>query len=141
MWHYRAAGNAILDLEVKKIVRERYEALPHFFFVESHCRSEPPNRSPGKSLRSGVRRQWEKVLQKAAPKIVDCLIEAAESLGERAPLLPAMPANGIVEEVEDESLAAMLLRFLRAPESSGISQPLSACSTAVTFESENPLVE
>lgn len=99
------------------------------------------NQRSGKRVRGGVRRQWEKVLQKAAPKIVDCLIEAAESLGARAPMLPAMPANGIVEEVEDESLAAMLLRFLRTPESSGISQTLPAGSTAVTFESENPLVE
>ena len=95
----------------------------------------------GKRLGSGARRQWERVLQKAAPKIVDCLIEAAESLGERAPVLPAMPANGILEEVEDESLAAMLLRFLRTPESSGINPALPAGSTAVTFESENPLVE
>jgi len=81
------------------------------------------------------------VLQKAIPKIVDCLIEAAESLGDRAPKLPATSANGIVEEVEDESLAAMLLRFLQTPESSGLSASHLEGSTAVTFESENPLVE
>jgi len=140
MWHYRAAGNAILNLEVKKIVRERYQKRSRIFFGDP-LPKRVANQKSVKRLRSGVRRQWEKVLQQAAPKIVDCLIEAAESLGERAPMLPAMPANGIIEEVEDESLAAMLLRFLRTPESSGISQTLPAGSTAVTFESENPLLE
>ena len=81
------------------------------------------------------------MIEKAAPKIVDSLIEAAESLGERAPLLSAMPASGTVEEAEDESLAALLLRFLRTPEPPGISATQPAGSTAVTFESENPLVE
>jgi hypothetical protein len=72
---------------------------------------------------------------------VDCLIEAAESLGDRAPKLPSTPVDGVVEEVEDESLAALLLRFLRTPESCGISATQPGGSTAVTFESENPLVE
>ena len=99
------------------------------------------SRKPSRGIRSDTKRQWSAVIEKAMPKIVDCLIEAAESLGERAPLLPAMPANGVVEEVEDESLAALLLRFLRTPETSGIIATQPAGSTAVTFESENPLVE
>ena len=74
------------------------------------------------------------------PKIVESLIDAAESLGERAPTLPARPANGGAEEVEDESLAALLLRFLRTPESGGNSGTEQAGNTAVTFDSVNPSV-
>jgi hypothetical protein len=94
----------------------------------------------GRNLRGDMHRQWEAVVQKAAPKIVESLIEAARSLGDRAPTLPAGPANGAAEEVEDESLAALLLRFLRTPESSGINATQAAGNTAVTFDSENPLV-
>ncbi len=80
------------------------------------------------------------MVQKATPKIVESLIEAAESLGERAPTLPARPANGAAEEVEDESLAALLLRFLRTPETGGNSGTEEAGNTAVTFDSVNPSV-
>lgn len=99
------------------------------------------NQRSSRRLRSRVQRQWAAVIQKATPKIVDCLIEAAESLGDCAPTLPATPVNGIVEEAEDESLAALLLRFLRTPETSGINALQPVGNTAVTFESENPLVE
>ena len=72
-----------------------------------------------RNRRSDTQRQWAAVVQKATPKIVGSLIEAAESLGESAPTLPTRPANGGAEEVEDESLAALLLRFPRTPETGG----------------------
>ncbi|MFZ3210461.1 MAG: hypothetical protein WA188_03025 [Terriglobales bacterium] len=93
-----------------------------------------------RSRRSDTQRQWAAVVQKATPKIVASLIEAAESLGERAPTLPARLANGAAEEVEDESLAALLLRFLRTPETGENSGTEAAGNTAVTFDSVNPSV-
>ncbi|MFI5088466.1 MAG: hypothetical protein ACHP7P_00235 [Terriglobales bacterium] len=97
------------------------------------------NLKRGRNRRSGTQRQWAAVVQKATPKIVESLIEAAGSLGERAPTLPAKPANGGAEEVEDESLAALLLRFLRTPET-GENSGTEAGNTAVTFDSVNPSV-
>ena len=93
-----------------------------------------------RSRRSDTQSRWAAVVQKAMPKIVASLIEAAESLGAPPPALPARPSNGNAEEVEDESLAALLLRFLHTPETSGISATRAAVNTAVTFDGENPLV-
>ena len=84
--------------------------------------------------------QWAAVVQKATPKIVESLIEAAELLGERASTLPTKPANDGAEKVEDESLAALLLRFMRTPESGGNSGAKAAANTAMTSGSENPSV-
>jgi len=56
------------------------------------------------------------VVQKAAPKIVESLIEAAGTLGQPAPKFSARPPTCGPEEGEDESLAALLLRLLRTPE-------------------------
>ncbi len=62
------------------------------------------------------RRQWAAaVVQKAMPGIMESLIEAA-SLGEGRPALPSRPACHGPDEGEDESLAALLLRLLRTPE-------------------------
>jgi len=97
-------------------------------------------RSRSRRRRSDTQRQWAAVVQKATPQIVESLIEAAQSLGERAPTLPAKPANGGAEEVEDESLAALLLRFLRTPETGVNSGTEEAGNTAVTFDSVNPSV-
>lgn len=83
---------------------------------------------------------WAAVVEKATPRIVECLIEAAQKVGTRAPIFPAQPPTGGAQEVEDESLAALLLRFLHAPESSGASPSQAPGSTAVTFESENPML-
>jgi len=98
------------------------------------------NLKRSRSRCSDTQRQWAAVVQKATPQIVESLIEAAQSLGERAPTLPAKPANGGAEEVEDESLAALLLRFLRTPETGGNSGTEEAGNTAVTFDSVNPSV-
>ena len=78
-------------------------------------RSNKPKR--GRPCGADERRQWaEAVVRKATPKVVQGLIDAAASLGERAPSFPSQPANQRPEEVEDESLAALLLRLLRVPE-------------------------
>jgi hypothetical protein len=45
------------------------------------------------------------------PRIVESLVEAAVSLDERRHVSPDRP-----DSLEDESLAALLLRLLRAPE-------------------------
>ena len=61
--------------------------------------------------------QWATaVVQKAAPKIVKSLIDAAGALGQPAPKFPAKPPTSSSEGGEDESLAALLLRLLRTPE-------------------------
>ncbi len=96
--------------------------------------------NPKRSRRSDTQRQWAAVVQKATPKIVESLIEAAESLGERAPAFPTKLADGGAENVEDESLAALLLRFLRTPEADRNSGTEQAGNTAVTFDSVNPSV-
>jgi hypothetical protein len=116
-------------------MRERGLALPHLFSGEKPLPKRGANRKPSRD-----RRQWAAVVQKATPKIVESLIVAAESLGECAPTLPASRANGGAEEVEDESLAALLLRFLRTPETGGNSGTEEAGNTAVTFDSVNPSV-
>lgn len=138
MWHCGPAENAILNLE--EIHAGARCGAPVFVFG-GPLPKRGANQRSSRRLRSRVQRQWAAVIQKATPKIVDCLIEAAESLGDCAPTLPATPVNGIVEEAEDESLAALLLRFLRTPETSGINALQPVGNTAVTFESENPLVE
>jgi len=120
-------------------MRERGLAFPHLFFGEKPLSKRGANLKRSRNRRSDAQRQWAAVVQKATPKIVQSLIEAAESLGERAPTLPARPANGGAEEVEDESLAALLLRFLRTPES-GENSGAEAENTAVTFDSVNPAV-
>ncbi len=67
--------------------------------------------------RSGNERQWaEAVVRKAMPRIMESLIDAAAFLGERSPALPGRPARHGPDEVEDESLAALLLRLLRTPD-------------------------
>jgi hypothetical protein len=75
--------------------------------------------------------QWAgAVVNKALPKIVRSLVQAAESLDETppAPLLPQPGKTSSVvgrassakssEEPQDESLAALLLRLLRSGENS-----------------------
>ena len=93
-----------------------------------------------RSYRTAAQSQWVAVVRKTMPKIVESLIEAAELLGERARTLPARPTYGKAQEGEDESLVALLSRFLHAPETSGISATPAAVNTAITFDSENPLV-
>jgi hypothetical protein len=65
---------------------------PAFVFEEKPLSKRGANLK--RSRRSDTQRQWAAVVQKATPKIVESLIEAAESLGERAPALPTKPANG-----------------------------------------------
>ena len=82
--------------------------------------------------------QWAAaVVRKAMPKIMESLIEAAASLGERRQPLPSEPASQAPEEVEDESLAALLLRLLRTPES-GANR--DAAANTMTSASQNPSV-
>jgi len=113
---------------------------PAFVFGEKPLPKRGANLQRGRNRRRDTQRQWAAVVQKAAPKIVESLIEAAESLGERAPALPTKPANGGAEIVEDESLAALLLRFLRTPEADRNSGTEEAGNTAGTFDSGNPSV-
>jgi len=117
-------------------MRERNRALPYLF---SGRKPLPKRGANLKRSRGDTQRQWAAVVQKATPKIVESLIEAAESLAVRAPTLPAKPANGGAEEVEDESLAALLLRVLRTPET-GENSGMGTGNTAVTFDSVNPSV-
>jgi len=87
---------------------------------------------------ASARRQWAAaVVQKAAPKIEGSLIEAAGVLDEHAPKFPAKPPTCGLEEDEDESLAALLLRLLRTPETRANSD---AGANAMTFASQNPSV-
>ena len=87
---------------------------------------------------ASARRQWAAaVVQKAAPKIAESLIEAAGALGEPAPKFPAKPPTCGLEEEEDESLAALLLRLLRTPETC---EDSDAGASAMTFASQNPSV-
>ena len=96
---------------------------------------------PSRNPRSDERRQWAAaVVQKAAPKIVDSLIEAAESLGERGQTSQSKPASHGAEEGEGESLAALLLRLLRTPDTGENSGLEDAGAHAVTTASENPSV-
>lgn len=81
-------------------------------------RRQGANRKGGRNPSGNARRQWAAaVVQKAAPKIVESLIEAAGALGQPAPKFPVKPPTCGLEEDEDESLAALLLRLLRTPES------------------------
>ena len=93
-------------------------------------------RNPGRDTQD----QWAAVVEKATPRIVESLIEAAQKLGARAPVVSPQLAAGDAQEVEDESLAALLLRFLHSSETNGTSSSQAPGSTAVTFESENPML-
>jgi len=67
--------------------------------------------------RNGSDRQWATaVVRRAMPRIVESLIEAAVSLDERRHVSPDRPDSQAASDGEDESLAALLLRLLRAPE-------------------------
>jgi hypothetical protein len=64
------------------------------------------------------RQQWATaVVRRAMPRIVESLIEAAVYLDECRHVSPDRPNSHAAPDGEDESLAALLLRLLRAPES------------------------
>jgi len=97
-------------------MRERGGA-PSFVFEDQPLPNPGAKPKRSRNRRSDELRQWAAaVVQKATPKIVESLIEAAGLLGESAPAFPTKPPNRELEEVEDESLAALLLRLLRTPE-------------------------
>jgi len=89
--------------------------------------------------RSGnERQQWAAaVVRKAIPGITESLIAAAASLGESRQTSSSKPAAHGPDEFEDESLAALLLRLLRTPETGENSD---AGSDVTTFARENPSV-
>jgi hypothetical protein len=80
------------------------------------------------------------VVQKATPKIVESLIEAAESLADGRHTCPSRPASRGTEEGEEESLAALLLRLLRTPDTGENIVPENAGMNAPTSASKNPSV-
>ena len=83
-------------------------------------------------------RQWiTAMVKKATPKIVKSLIEAAESLDAPKPQPQNQPASHAPDEPQDESLAALLLRLLRAGENGGTDNVAATMSATV---SENPSV-
>jgi hypothetical protein len=98
---------------------------------------------PGANLkrrrnRSGKEREWAAaVVRRATPGIIESLVEAAASLGEGRQTSPGKPASRGPDEVEDESLAALLLRLLRMPETG---QDRDAGASVTTFARENPSV-
>jgi len=89
--------------------------------------------------RSGdERRLWAAaVVRKAAPAIIESLIEAAASLSKGRQTSSAKPPGSGPDEVEDESLAALLLRLLRMPETGENSD---AGARVTTVARENPSV-
>jgi hypothetical protein len=96
------------------------------------------NSKRGRDRRSNARRRWAAaVVRKATPKIVESLLEAAASLGERRQASQDQPPSHGSEEGEDESLAALLLRLLRTPDTG---ENGDAGASAMTSAGEHPLV-
>jgi hypothetical protein len=88
--------------------------------------------------RRDERRQWAAaVVQEATPSIVECLIQAAESLAEGRRASRSHRASCGEEEGDEESLAALLLRLLRTPDTDEKSDPEIAKANVVTTASEN----
>jgi hypothetical protein len=104
----------------------------------------PKPRASVKRSRHGRRdegQQWAAaVVQKATPKIVESLLEAAELLGEGRLGSQSQPASHGAEKAAEESLAALLLRLLRTPDTSESSGPEDAAAKVATSASENPSV-
>lgn len=92
-----------------------------------------------KARGSGVSQWAASVVKKATPKIAQSLIEAAESLSEPGSLPYSKSASQFPGEDEDESLAAMLLRLLRTPDT-GESSGSPDSATLGGVRSENPSV-
>ena len=112
-------------------------ALPHLFEERTLPRREATLKR--RSNRSGKEQhQWAAaVVRKAMPRITESLIAAAASLGEGGQTSPSKPVRHGPDEVEDESLAALLLRLLRTPETGENSD---AGSDVTTSARENPSV-
>jgi hypothetical protein len=92
----------------------------------------------GRRNHSGNEWQWAAaVVRKATPRIIESLIEAAASLSEGRQTSAGKPASRGPDEVEDESLAALLLRLLRTPETGENSD---AAANTMTSASQNPSV-
>jgi hypothetical protein len=68
------------------------------------------------------------------------LIQAAESLAEGRQVFPTHPASQGAEEGNEESLAALLLRLLRTPDTDENCGPQNAGVNAATAASENTSV-
>jgi len=99
------------------------------------------NLKQNRGRRSNERRQWAAaVVKKATPKIVESLIEAAGSLGERMQTSESKPASHGSGEGEDESLAALLLRLLRTPDTGENGGTEGTAANAAASASENPSV-
>ena len=78
-----------------------------------------------------------RVVRQATPKIIDSLIEAAESVREPTLKSQEFERNPDCEQVEDESLAAMLLRLLRTPDTDEEDDPAGIDPDAATPASGN----
>jgi hypothetical protein len=141
-WHYGPVGNAILNLEVTKRKKEGAQSGALSFIFGGKPLPKPrANLKRSRNRGTDERRQWAAALvQKATPKIVECLIEAAESLADGRQTSPSKPASHGAEEGEEESLAALLLRLLRTPDSGEGSGPENAAAKGATTASENPSV-
>ena len=85
--------------------------------------------------------QWAaSVVKKATPKIAQSLIEAAELLGQPAQPSYSKSASQAPAEEEDESLAAMLLRLLRTPDTGENPGAQNNAGSTAACGSENPSV-
>jgi hypothetical protein len=80
------------------------------------------------------------VVKKATPKIAQSLIEAAESLSKPIQTSYSKSASPAQAEQEDESLAAMLLRLLRTPDTGEKGGTQERAAPAAACASENPSV-
>ena len=95
-----------------------------------------------RNRRNDERRQWAAaVVRRATPRIVENLVESAELLADGRQSSPSRPASRTVEDGEEESLAALLLRLLRTPDTREDSGPEYAGTNAATTGSDNPSVE
>lgn len=98
------------------------------------------NRKRSRSRGVNELSQWaSSVVKKATPKIAQSLIEAAELLGQPAQLSSGKSSQAPAEE-EDESLAAMLLRLLRTPDTGENSRAQNNAGSPAACGSENPSV-
>jgi hypothetical protein len=130
---------AILKVEVAGTSTRERSRAPSFVLEEKLL--PRPDAKLKRSRRSNELPQWAAaVVKKATPKIAESLIEAAESLPRPTPTSPSKSASHGPAEEEDESLAALLLRLLRTPDTGENRGTEGPAAPAGASASENPSV-
>jgi len=117
--------------------RERSRAPS--FVLEEQLPRPGTNLKRSRNRGSKEQRQWAAtVVRQATPKIIESLVEAAESLTEPTQRSQVLPVNAGSGEDEDDSLLALLLRLLRTPDAGAKRGAEGTVARAAASASENP---